>query len=238
MHIAICDDNLGELSRISSVLEDYRRECNNAITYETFNNATTLLETIKNKSYDLLILDILMPCITGMEAAREIRQFNTEVPIIFLTSSREYAVESYRVNAEDYILKPVIKDEMIHVINKQFDKLMQNDAFVTIKVENGIIKLPLSKIVYVEVVNRRVQFNLTSAELHETYGYLADYENNLLAEHFFYKPHRSYLINLNYATKLDKNGFATTIGHTVPVARDAFSKAKAAYMKHLLAANK
>ncbi len=237
MHIAICDDKLDELSRISSILEDYRRECNNAITYEAFNSATALLETIKNKDFDLLILDILMPGITGIEAAKEIRQYNTELPLIFLTSSREYAVESYRVNAEDYILKPARKDEMFHVINKQLTKHLQKGAFITIKVESGIVKLALSNIVFVEVVNRRVHFNLASGEIHETYGYLADYENTILNEPNFYKPHRSYLINLNYVTQLDKNGIITSIGKTVPVSRDSFTKTKAAYMKHLLSSN-
>lgn len=234
MHIAICDDNIDELSRISSLLEDYRRECNSSITYETFRNATELLETLQTRNFDMLILDILMPGITGMEAAKEIRHTNNEIPIIFLTSSREFAVESYRVNAEDYILKPARKDEIFHVINKQFAKFIQKEAFLTIKIESGVIKIPLSSIVFVEVINRRVQFNLASGEMQETYGYLADYEDLLLAEPYFYKPHRSYLVNLNYATKLDKNGLATTIGKTVPVARDAFAKVKAVYMKHLL----
>lgn len=237
MRIAICDDNIDELSRISSLLEDYRRECNSSITYEAFHSAIELLETLKSRNFDLLILDILMPGITGIEAAKEIRHSDNEIPIIFLTSSREFAVESYRVNAEDYILKPPRKDEMFHVINKQFTKFMQEEAYLTLKIESGIIRIPFSKIVYVEVINRRVYFNLVNEEIREAYGYLTDYENLLLAEPYFYKPHRSYLVNLNYATQLDKNGLATAIGKTVPVARDAFAKVKAAYMKHLLLPN-
>ena len=235
MHIAICDDNIDELSRISTILEAYRMEYSNTITYEAINNAIELLETLKIKKFDLLILDILMPGITGMDAAKEIRLTNNEIPIIFLTSSREYAVESYRVKAEDYILKPARKDEMFHVINQQYIKQMQEDAYITLKIENGIVRIPFSKIVYVEVINRRVQFNLINGEVREAYGYLADYESSLLAEPYYYKPHRSYLINFNHVTQLDKNGLITTIGKTVPVARDTFSKVKAAYMKYLLA---
>jgi DNA-binding LytR/AlgR family response regulator len=237
MRIAVCDDNIDELSHISCLLEDYRREHNNSITYETFHSATELLETIKSKNFDLFILDILMPGITGMEAAKEIRSSDSEIPIIFLTSSREFAVESYRVNAADYILKPARKDELIHVINKQFTKFMKEEAYFTLKMENGILKIPFSKIVYVEVTNRRIQFNLADGEIREAYGYLADYERLLLDQPCFYKPHRSYLVNLNYVTQLDKNGLITTIGKTVPVARDAYAKVKAAYMKHLLSAN-
>ncbi len=237
MRVAICDDNIDELSRISSLLEDYRIECNSSITYEAFHSATELLETIKYRNFDLFILDIIMPNISGMEAAKEIRLLDSETPIIFLSSSREFAVESYRVNAEDYVLKPARKDEIFHVINKQFTKFMQEESYITLKIENGIIKIPFSKIVYIEVINRRVQFNLSNTDTKEAYGYLADYEKLLLSKPFFYKPHRSYLVNLNHVSQLDKNGFTTIIGKTVPVARDAFAKAKTAYMKYLLLPN-
>lgn len=66
-------------------------------------------------------------------------------------------------------------------------------------------------------------------------GYLADYEGYLLADTSFYKPHRSYVVNLSQVTELDKNGLLTTAGKRVPIARDAFAKVKAVYMKYLLA---
>ena len=234
MHIAVCDDNINELSRISSLLEDYCREQDSSVTYDTFHSATELLETMKTKRYDLLLLDILMPGVTGMEAAREIRRSDNEIPIIFLTSSREFAVESYRVGAKDYIMKPASKDEIFPSISKQLARFTQEDTYLTLKTGSGIVKLPFSLIVYVEVINRSVQFILTNGEVREAYGYLSDYENDLLSDPHFYKPHRSYVVNLRQVTELNKKGFATIMGKTVPVARDTFTSAKAAYMKYLL----
>lgn len=234
MHIALCDDNIDELSRICSIIENYRNDKNTSITYEAFHSATELLEAIKVRHFDLLFLDILMPGITGMEAAKEIRFSNYELPIIFLTSSREFAVESYRVNAEDYIMKPAKKDEIFPVIHKQFTKFLQENAYLTLKTDIGITKIPFSNIVYVEVANRRIKFYLTEGEIREGYGYLADYESILLTDSYFYKPHRSYLVNLRCVTELDKKGFITTLGKIVPIARTSFSNAKAAYMKYLL----
>ena len=95
-----------------SFLEEYRLTRDGSLTYDIFTNATDLLETIPVHHFDLLLLDILMPGITGMDAAREIRQTNSTIPIIFLTSSSEYAVESYRVNAADYLLKPLDADKL------------------------------------------------------------------------------------------------------------------------------
>ncbi len=234
MHIAVCDDNIDELARISSLLEDYCRECDSSVTYETFHSAMELIETMRARRFDLLLLDILMPGITGMEAAKEIRRSDSEIPIIFLTSSREFAVESYRVGAMDYIMKPARKDEIFPSIHKQLARFKQEDAYLTHKTGSGIVKLPFSQIVYVEVINRKVQFILTNGEVREAYGYLTDYEGALLSDPHFYKPHRSYIVNLRQVTELNKEGFTTMMGKTVPVARDAFSNAKSAYMKYLL----
>ncbi len=234
MHIAVCDDNPDELSRISSLLEDYCRKLDGSVTYEAFHSATELIETMRARRFDLLLLDILMPGVTGMDAAKEIRRSDSEIPIIFLTSSREFAVESYRVGAKDYIMKPARKDEIFPVLDKQITKFAQEEAYLTLKTGSGIIKLPFSKIVYVEVINRMVQFILANGQVREAYGYLTDYEGALLSEPYFFKPHRSYVVNLRHVTEFDKKGFATIVGGTVPVARDAFAKAKAAYMKYLL----
>jgi len=234
MHIAICDDNLEELSRIVTLMENFRCEIDGSITYETFTSAIELIETIRTRRFDLLLLDILMPGITGMEAAREIRSTDSELPIIFLTSSREFAVESYRVGAMDYIMKPARKDEIFPSISKQLAKYKQEDSYLTLKTGSGIVKLPFSQIIYVEVLNRSVQFILTNGDMRKAYGYLADYESDLLSDSNFYKPHRSYIVNMSHVLELTKEGFATRTGNTVPVAREAFTKAKAAYMKYLL----
>lgn len=237
MHIAVCDDNIDELSKIVTLLEDCSNEREGSISYESFNNAIELLEAMKSRQFDLLLLDILMPGITGMDAAKEIRSLGSEVPIIFLSSSREYGVESYRVGAEDYIMKPACKDEILPVLDKQLKRLTQGEAYLTLKTGNSILKLPLLQIVYVEVINRSLQFYLTNGELREAYGYLRDHESDLMSNSHFYKPHRSYIVNLQWVTELNKKGFLTILGKTVPVARDAYSKAKTAYMKYLLSPN-
>ncbi|TAH65965.1 MAG: response regulator transcription factor [Anaerolineaceae bacterium] len=237
MHIAVCDDNIEELSRISSLLEDYCKERSNLVTYEAFSSAIDLLEVMRLRQFDLLLLDILMPGVSGMDAAKEIRLTNGEIPIIFLTSSREFAVESYRVSAEDYIIKPVRRDEIFPSLDKQLSRLAQEEAYLTLKTGSGIIKLPFSHIVYVEVTNRSLQFALTNNEVKEAYGYLTVYEKDLLTDSRFCKPHRSYVVNLHHVTELDRNGLATVVGKTIPVARDAYAKVKATYMKYLLSSN-
>ena len=85
-----------------------------------------------------------------------------------------------------------------------------------------------------EVQNHQVTFKLADGTFHTASGRLGDYEKELLVCGSFFKPHRSYLVNLHQVTGLDKNGFSTNIGKVVPVSRDAYTKAKSAYMNYLL----
>ncbi|MDD3253620.1 MAG: LytTR family DNA-binding domain-containing protein [Lachnospiraceae bacterium] len=237
MHIAVCDDNTDELAHIASLLEHYRREYNSSITYETFYSATELLETMKTRRFDLLFLDILMPGVNGIDAAREIRCTDEDIPIFFLTASREFAIESYRVNAEDYMMKPAKEEEIFSALDKQLARLSENSAYLILKITDGIVKLPLSQIVFVEVLNHTVYFTLKNGAVREVTGSLSDYESTLLTDPAFYKPHRSYVVNLEQVVELSKKGFFTTVGKTVPIARDTFSKTKAAYMKYMMGGN-
>lgn len=238
MHFAICDDNIDDLCRITALVENYRKQRVSSITYDTFHCATELLDAMNKQQFDLLLIDILMPGLTGMEVAREIRQWDATIPIIFLTSSREFAVESYRVSAENYILKPVQAEEIFHVLDKLLTKMSKGEAYLALKTGDSLVRLPLSEIVYVEVLNRKVQFTLVSGEVKDSYGYLVDFEKDLLLDASFLKPHRSYIVNLRQVTALDKSGFVMITGQIVPVARELFVQAKTAYMKYLLSSSR
>lgn len=234
MHIGVCDDSPEYLLHIRTLLEEYCIQQNGLVSYEVFHSAAALLDVMQTQMFDLLLLDILMPGLTGMAAAREIRQSGGNVPIIFLTSSREFAVESYRVGATGYMMKPVQKDELFPALDRQLAKLTQEDAYLPIQAEGSLIRLPFSQIAFVEVIAHTIRIALADGQVRETTGRFCDYESALLTDSNFYKPHRSYLVNLRLVTQLDKSGFLTTSGKTVPVARDAFAAAKAAYMKVLL----
>ena len=112
MKIAVCDDNQEELHRVASLLEDYQEEKTVSISLRLFGSSVELASIAQQENFDLYLLDVLMPALNGMELAREIRTFNTAVPILFLTSSPEFAVESYTVHAANYLLKPVSRESL------------------------------------------------------------------------------------------------------------------------------
>ena len=233
MKIAICDDDSQELGRISSFIDTYRRERNVPLSYKTFQSATELISQVSSGNYNVLLLDILMPGINGMQAAHEIRAFDAGVTIVFLTSSPEFAVESYAVKAYDYILKPVSKDKLFSILNAVIADEQKPLEGLTVKTQSGMVRILFSKLAFVEIMNKRLYFHLTDGGVREVSSSLADFEDKLLARPEFFKVHRSYIVNLWQVGELGPKELITNSGKIVPISRLVYVKVREAYMKHL-----
>ncbi|NLX63453.1 MAG: response regulator transcription factor [Clostridiaceae bacterium] len=233
MRIAICDDDSLELARISSYIDAYRRESNASLAYSSFQSAAELISHVKSGAFSLILLDIMMPGINGMEAAQEIRTFDTGVKIIFLTSSPEYAVESYTVRAYDYILKPVSKDKLFSVLDAVIaDERIPLEGF-TVKTQKGMVRILFSKLAYVEIINKKLYFHMADGNFQEVNSSLAAFEEKLLARPEFVKIHRSYIVNMYYISMLGSKELVISNGKTLPISRALYGNVKEAYMKHL-----
>ena len=116
--IAFCDDDLSVLRELSALMDKYRVERNQNIMYASFNSPLELLtEVERGTRLDIIFLDVLMPAQNGISTAMEIRQYDTSVKIIYLTSSAEYAVDSYSVGAYFYQLKPIWQESFYRLMD-------------------------------------------------------------------------------------------------------------------------
>lgn len=107
--IAICDDDALCLQSTKEAVSKWAFQYNIQVTVEVFDNGDRLLEHCLREHTDILLLDIMMPLLNGMDAAHEIRDYDQHVRIIFFTSSPEFAIDSYDVKASGYLLKPLCK---------------------------------------------------------------------------------------------------------------------------------
>ena len=233
LKIAVCDDSRELLEKVEKDLHEYENVRNTPATVHTYTNAVDLLDGRKKTDYDILILDIIMPGFTGMQAAHEIRKFNEEIKIIFLTSSKEFAIESYSVGAYYYLLKPVLNEKLFSVLDKVVSEIASKQESCVIYTHMGIVNIPFAKIECIEVYNKHLDFHLSDGSTKETRGALTDYENVFLERKEFLKIHRSYILNMDYIHSIEAGEIATYSGKRFPVSRLLAKDIKEHYMNYM-----
>lgn len=233
LKIAVCDDSRELLAKVKDILNDYETEHHIPIATDLYTSADELLHGLKKTDYDILLLDIIMPGFTGMQAAREIRSFNAEIKIIFLTSSKEFAIESYEVDAFYYLLKPVRRETFFPVLHRIIAEITRRQESCVIYTPMGIVNLPFAKIECLEIYNKHLLFHLNDGSCKETRGALSDYEAMFLARKAFIKIHRSYLINMDYILPIQTGEICTCSGKRFPVSRLLAKDLKARYMNYM-----
>ena len=236
MKIAICDDEKKELLHIHKLVDEYSRCALTEDKIEVFEFASSihLLEQLDGgKHFDVFLLDIIMPNINGIKLATEIRMTDQIAKIIFLTSTPEFAVASYSVGAFNYLLKPIQRDKLFSVLEKAYNDICSNlKPYIVVKTQTILSKVFLHKLIYVEVRGRTVYFNQKDGVTIESTSTISQVEAVLLADKRFIKPHRSYIINLDYIKNLSQNGIITTNEIFIPVSRNIFKEVKQTYINY------
>ena len=126
--IVICDDDDACLEQTCQLVNDWKAAISTPISVKTMESGDKLLEYCAKNSPDVILLDIMMPLLNGMDAARELREHNLISKIIFLTTSPEFAIESYDVDASGYLLKPVDTEEVHNCLDKVRKQVEEKEA--------------------------------------------------------------------------------------------------------------
>lgn len=236
MKIAICDDDKRELLQIRQLVDEFL-SCDFAESKIEVHNFESSLELIKQlesgKYFDIFILDVVMPGINGMDLAADIKIVDQVAKIIFLTSSPEFAVESYSVGAFNYLLKPVQKDKLFSVLRKAISDIYSElKKYIIVKTQIGMFKILMHELIYVEVMGRTTFFHQINGVVIESISTISKVEPALLTDKRFIKPHRSYIVNLDYIKNLSQEGITTTGHHIIPVSRNVFKEVKQAYINY------
>lgn len=234
MRIAICDDDERALAHLLGLIKEYRLSRGENIVCRAFQNSTDFLCELKGGEYDLVLLDAPMSGAGGVQAARELRELDRNVEIIFVSSSPEFAVESYSVGAYYYLLKPIETDSLFPLLDSVAGKLsVRKEQGLVLKSRKGVIRISFTRLEFVEVINKTVFFHMADGEVYEATAALADFEEKLLVRPEFFKTHRSYLVNLSYVQAIEANYVVTKNGHDIPISRQRRNQMQDAYMRFL-----
>lgn len=234
MRVAVCDDDEREIEQLSRLIAEYRLSRGVVLECHFFCSSIDFLCDVKGGDYDLILLDVVMPGVSGMEAAQELREKDRNVKIIFISASPEFAVESYSVDAYHYLLKPVDADSLFPLLDRLGKELSaQEEQGLVLKSREGVVRLPFAEIEFVEVINKKVLFHLTDGLIREVTAALSDLEGELLTRQEFIKTHRSYVVNLSCVQTIGGDCAMTRGGHGVPISRQRHNQVQNAYMNFL-----
>lgn len=227
IHIAICDDSKQERQILAVLFKRYQELHATPLQIHIFQNGFSLLDAIdQGKRFDITILDILMPGENGIEIARNIRASGTDTEIIFLTSSPEYAVDSYEVKAQNYLLKPVTEEKFFASIDSILAELDEKDtaSFIIYTTEKQYSRIRVSSLVYGEVTHRTITLHLADQTMISAVMTFTEFQDILKVYPDFIYPHRSYAVNMNYIQYVTKSDIILTNGQKIPLSRNNYTK--------------
>ena len=233
MYIAVCDDQTEELEALAGLLRSWEEEQRLPLRWKSFRSAGEMLDAAQHERFTLYLLDVMMPGVDGMEAAREIRTFDAAAEIVFLTSSPGFAYDSYSVRALEYLLKPIRAKMLFPILDRLDLRERRPQEALTLKTGSVFVRVPFSLLTYVEVNGKHLYFNMADGQVREVVGSMKDYERTLLARPEFMRIHRSYIVNMTQIEELSSTGVHTFSGRELPVSRLLYPQLQKDYMQLL-----
>lgn len=214
--IAIVEDSEEDANTIASFCNKYAEEHDKQLSVEKFNNGFDFI-TKEKLDYDIIMLDIKMPFMNGMQTAQKIRESNENVCIVFITSMQQYAIHGYSVAASDFILKPVKYNVFSFKFERLLSKISKNrERSIVVKTNRATKFIKLSDILYIETQKHKLIYHTLSGD-YETWGSMKDICATINSSEFAL-CNSGYYVNLRYVEEVNANE-VVVMGRSLPISR-------------------
>lgn len=204
INIAICESESQQLEIYESYLHEWANLNQETIKIKTFLTAESFLFNVDySGQYDLIFLDTKLRKMSGMELAKKIRETDLEIEIVFITREMSYVFEGYNVNALNYLLEPIKKEEIFHCLNQYREKHPTKKAnFILVQHGTSLLKLNLHQIIYIRASDHYIDIK-TEEKTFTIREKIVNIEQKLPKNQFF-RCHRSYIVNLSKIEQISK----------------------------------
>lgn len=237
--IAICEDNQQETAVVLNLLDSYQKKNAQIMLHVShFSSGSRLLADLKKGVvFDTFLLDVMMPGMSGMELAKELRLRGMNQPLVFMTAFSDFALEAFRVQATHYLLKPIQEEELFKALDQMIMSIQGDKRnFLIVPTVTGRMKIHYSTIVCVESKLHRLNFHLSNEEkiLSKTLRVPFDTAiKSLLEDKRFLHAHKSYVVNMEAVDELTSSAFIMQDGTEVPIPRYKYTLVKQHYLNYL-----
>ena len=229
LKIAICDDEQNQIEYLTSIVSAWSKENGHICEMRTFPSAEAFLFAYEDdNAYDILLLDIEMKHITGVDLAKGIRKKDQTVQIIFITGYSEYISEGYEVAALHYLMKPVSQQKLFSVLDRAAEKIKQNEKCLNLPLSGEMVRVPLHEIKYLDVHQNYVTVHgKADYTVKRTLGEFED-----LLDTRFTRVGRAMIVNLTYISRVTKTDVYLSDGTVLPLPRGAYKPLNRAIITH------
>ena len=236
MRIAIVDDIASERTLLRDRLEQQlgRRGVHADLT--EFENGETFLKAAKERPFTVLFLDIYMDGMTGMEAARRIRRQSDNCILVFVTTSSDFAVESYDVGASYYLLKPFQPEKLCSILDSFQSRHLLASRYIEVVSDRVPIRVPLRSILYADTFRNAVCLH-TDAGPVRSYLTFHKFEEQIRDCPNFLSCYRGCVVNMDRIQEASEEGFLLDNGEFVQIRKRGSSAIRKAYLQYLFASD-
>ena len=222
MRIAVIDDQPADRDYIAALVTRWAKDRDTAVTTVPFPSAESFLFAYsEDKDFDILLLDIEMGAINGVELAKTVRAENDAVQMVFITGFPDFIAEGYEVSALHYLMKPVDRDKLFSVLDRAAANLEKAERRLRVTFERRTDYVPFSKILYLEAQKQYVRI-VTEGEEYRMKASLAETAAQL--DEFFFSCQRSFIVNLRHVARILPDRVVLKNGAEVPISRGMAEK--------------
>ena len=231
MKIAIVDDEKREQEIIAKYIGEWAEVKKELVEFFYFDSSEGFLFSWEDdKDYALLVLDIEMGKISGLELAKKIRLEDTRIPIIFVTGYDEYMQYGYDVSALHYLIKPVNKDKLFQALGRLSEKEETVQSLI-VNSENGVRRIQMNHILYVEADGHGSIMHTADEviRLKESFG---EIEKQVLSFGEAVKCYRAYLVNLRFVSAIQNSILILDNGENLPISRSRMKNVQREFLRY------
>lgn len=216
--IALCDDDSDQIKSLRRLIGEWADGKPFAVNIARYESGEQFLFEYQDCPCDLLLLDIEMSGINGMELAKKLRSAGDMLPIIFITGYSDYMADGYDVEALHYLLKPVETDKLFAVLDRYAARRGRSEEIILTTVE-GVCRTVLESIAYIEAFGRKTVVHLRDKTVLECNMSISEFEKFS----GFFHCHRSYIVNLEQVRSITKTAVILETGEEVPLSRRLYN---------------
>ncbi len=228
--IAICDDESIILKLLEGLVRRWAEKNNIKVKVEIFSSSESFLFTYEeDKRFDILLLDIEMSGMNGVDLAQIIREQNKSIQIIFITGYMNYIAQGYDVEALNYLLKPVNEDKLFEVLHKAIERISVSEKVLYIESNGEMIQLPLHSILYAEVDRNYITIYSLEGKYTRKQT-LKELEDEL--DKRFFRAGRSFLVNLMHIKRTSRTEVELKNGDIIPLSRGRYEEINQAIINY------